>query len=81
MGIGVGTSYSTWHIRNWKTESVMVHNAPLHVWLKYGIAGLACYVWFHIALLRWLYRRSQAAPPATQPSWAQLSPIWQHSLS
>lgn len=60
MGIGVGTSYSTWHIRNWKTESVMVHNAPLHVWLKYGIAGLICYVWFHIALLRWLYRRSQA---------------------
>ncbi|MFZ0312112.1 MAG: O-antigen ligase family protein [Candidatus Korobacteraceae bacterium] len=58
MGIGVGTSYSTWHIRNWKTESVMVHNAPLHVWLKYGIAGLICYVWFHLALLRWLYRRS-----------------------
>jgi len=61
MGIGVGTSYSTWHIRNWKTESVMVHNAPLHVWLKYGITGLICYLWFHIALLRWLYRRSQAA--------------------
>ena len=28
MGIGLGTSYRTWHIRNWKTESVMVHNAP-----------------------------------------------------
>jgi O-antigen ligase len=61
MGIGLGTSYSTWHIRNWKTESVMVHNAPLHVWLKYGIAGLICYLWFHIALLRWLYRRSKAS--------------------
>jgi len=61
IGIGVGTSYSTWHIRNWKTESVMVHNAPLHVWLKYGITGLICYLWFHIALLGWLYRRSQAA--------------------
>jgi len=60
IGIGVGTSYSTWHIRNWKTESVMVHNAPLHVWLKYGITGLICYLWFHIALLGWLYRRSQA---------------------
>lgn len=57
MGIGLGTSYSTWHIKNWKAESVMVHNAPLHVWLKYGIAGLLCYLWFHIALLRWLYRR------------------------
>jgi O-antigen ligase len=61
MGIGVGTSYSTWHIRNWKTESVMVHNAPLHVWLKYGIAGLICYLWFHLALLRWLYRHSTTA--------------------
>ncbi len=61
MGIGLGTSYSTWHIRSWKTESVMVHNAPLHVWLKYGIAGLIFYIWFHVALLRWLYRRSTAA--------------------
>jgi O-antigen ligase len=61
MGIGVGTSYSTWHIRNWKSESVMVHNAVLHVWLKYGIAGLISYLWFHIALLLWLYRASQSA--------------------
>lgn len=60
MGIGLGTSYRTWHIRNWKTESVMVHNAPLHVWLKYGIAGLLGYVWFHLALLRWIYRRARA---------------------
>lgn len=59
MGIGLGTSYSTWHIRRWKPESVMVHNAPLHVWLKYGLAGLLCYLWFHLALLRWLYRRSR----------------------
>lgn len=55
MGIGLGTSYTTWHIRNWKPESVMVHNAPLHVWLKYGMGGVLCYFWFHLALLRWLY--------------------------
>jgi hypothetical protein len=59
MGIGVGTAYPTWRIRNWKNESVMVHNAPIHVWLKYGAIGLVCYLWFHIALLRWLYRRSK----------------------
>ncbi|MGB8887824.1 MAG: O-antigen ligase family protein [Candidatus Korobacteraceae bacterium] len=63
MGIGLGTSYATWRIKNWKTESVMVHNAPLHVWLKYGLAGLACYLWFHIALLRWLYRRTRQSAP------------------
>ena len=59
MGIGVGTAYPTWRIRNWKSESVMVHNAPIHVWLKYGAAGVICYLWFHLALLRWLYRRSK----------------------
>ena len=64
MGIGVGTSYSTWRIRNWKTESVMVHNAPIHVWLKYGVAGLICYLWFHTCLFVWLYRQLKFAPPA-----------------
>ncbi len=62
MGIGVGTAYPTWRIRNWKNESVMVHNAPIHVWLKYGVAGLGCYLWFHIAALRWLYKRSKCVP-------------------
>lgn len=57
MGIGLGREYETWRIRHWKPESVMVHNAPLHVWLKYGLAGLLFYAWFHIALLRWLARR------------------------
>ena len=64
MGIGVGTSYSTWRIRNWKSESVMVHNAPLHVWLKYGVAGLICYLWFHVVLFVWLYKQSKRAAPA-----------------
>jgi len=63
MGIGLGTSYPTWRIRNWKPDSVMVHNAPLHVWLKYGAAGLACYLWFHAALLTWLVRRWKQAVP------------------
>ena len=67
MGIGLGTSYSTWHIRKWKPESVMVHNAPLHVWLKYGIAGLICYLWFHLALLRRVFRKSGATSGAGAP--------------
>jgi hypothetical protein len=37
----------------------MVHNAPIHVWLKFGAAGLICYLWFHAVLLRWLYMRSK----------------------
>ena len=63
MGIGVGTAYPTWRIRNWKNESVMVHNAPIHVWLKYGAVGLICYLWFHARLLRWLHSRSKYLDP------------------
>jgi O-antigen ligase len=65
LGIGVGVSYPTWHTRNWKADSVMVHNAPLHVWIKYGLVGLACYLWFHLALLRWLFQRSRTANGAS----------------
>ena len=57
MGIGLGRSFPTFRIQEWKSESVMVHNAPLHVWLKYGLLGLTCYLWFHFALFRWLHRR------------------------
>lgn len=57
LGIGLGRSYPTLRIQDWKEESVMVHNAPLHVWLKYGLMGLGCYVWFHFRLFRWLRRR------------------------
>jgi hypothetical protein len=57
LGIGLGRSYPTLRIQEWKEESVMVHNAPLHVWLKYGLMGLGCYVWFHFALFHWLRRR------------------------
>ncbi len=64
MGIGVGTSYPTWRIRSWKSESVMVHNAPVHVWLKYGAIGLICYLWFHIFLFAWLYKQSTRTAPA-----------------
>ena len=59
MGIGLGRSFQTLRIQDWKEESVMVHNAPLHVWLKYGLLGLFCYAWFHLALFRWLWRQKQ----------------------
>lgn len=63
MGIGLGTSYPTWHIRNWKEESVMVHNAPLHVWLKYGLLGLSIYFAYHLSLFRSLRRHRKRSPP------------------
>ncbi len=65
LGVGVGTPYPTWRIRNWKSESVMVHNAALHVWLKCGITGLVFYLWFHIALLSGLKARAVAPTQGT----------------
>ena len=53
-GIGQGSTYDTLRIRYWKTESWMVHNAILQVWLRYGVVGLIAYLWFHVSLLRWL---------------------------
>jgi O-antigen ligase len=66
LGIGLGRSYPTLRIQEWKDESVMVHNAPLHVWLKYGLMGLGCYVWFHVVLFRWLHRRHRVMLPEQQ---------------
>ena len=67
LGIGLGRSYLTPRIQEWKEESVMVHNAPLHVWLKYGLLGLGSYVWFHFAIFRWLRQRHRVlAAPADQ---------------
>ncbi len=63
LGVGLGTSYPTWHIRNWKEESVMVHNAPLHVWLKYGLLGLIVYFGYHLSLFRYLRRHGKHSPP------------------
>ncbi|HVO78652.1 MAG TPA: O-antigen ligase family protein [Candidatus Bathyarchaeia archaeon] len=66
VGIGMGRSFPTTRITEWKEESVMVHNAPLHVWLKYGLLGLVCYVWFHAAVLRRLWRSQRASRSGAQ---------------
>ena len=63
MGIGLGRSFQTARIKGWKEESVMVHNAPLHVWLKYGLLGLVCYIWFHAAVFHTLWSRMKADRP------------------
>lgn len=56
LGLGQGKPYRTSRIIDWKTESWMVHNAPLHVWLRYGLLGLLAYFWWHVAYFRYLDR-------------------------
>jgi hypothetical protein len=67
MGIGLGRAYPTWRIRDWKEESAMVHNAPLHVWLKYGLLGLLFYLAFHLSLFGCLRQEAAHAPPGHGP--------------
>jgi O-antigen ligase len=56
LGVGQGKPYATSRIVAWKTESWMVHNAPLHVWVRYGILGLLAFFWWHAAYFRHLDR-------------------------
>jgi hypothetical protein len=58
-GIGVGVPYGTFRIRAWKTESLGVHNAIMHVWLLYGLFGLLTYLWLHFRLFGWLKSQSR----------------------
>jgi hypothetical protein len=60
-GLGLGYTYPTLRIRNWKIESWGVHNMPTHVWLRYGIVGLLSYLWYHFRLLGWLRRYNSGA--------------------
>jgi len=71
-GLGLGYTYETVRIRQWKTESWIVHNAPLHVWLRYGIVGLIAYFWFHLRLFGWI-RGFKAGPDRWVKAFAQAS--------
>lgn len=53
LGIGQGTPYQTTRLASQKSESWGVHNALLHVWLRFGLVGLIAYVWFHLSGFRW----------------------------
>lgn len=64
LGLGIGSRYETNLISDWKTESFEVHNALLHVWLKFGIAGAVVYLAFHIGLIRAALRSGSTVPIA-----------------
>lgn len=51
-GLGIGRLYRTPSIAEWKDRSFEVHNAPVHMWLKFGLIGAIAYVWFHVAWIR-----------------------------
>lgn len=69
LGYGLGRPYSTHRIENWKFISWGVHNAILHVWLRYGALGLISYVALHIVTLRWLLALSRRFRPQSFERW------------
>ena len=83
-GIGQGSAYDTVRIVEWKTESWMVHNAALHVWLRYGILGLMAYFWFHFRLLKWIrgvkYGTDRRVRAFAEASFAYLTAVFVVSL-
>lgn len=61
FGYGIGRVYPTELIAEWKTESFEVHNAILHVWLKYGLLGAIAYVGFHVGWIRAAWKAGRYA--------------------
>jgi hypothetical protein len=52
LGHGIGRTYETPSLADWKETSFEVHNAFLHAWLKFGIAGLVVFTGFHLQWIR-----------------------------
>lgn len=57
LGVGIGRTYETPLLAHWKTRSFEVHNALLHSWLKFGLAGMIVFVGFHAQWVKALLRR------------------------
>jgi len=72
LGIGLGRTYRTPRISDWKAESWGVHNGLLHVWLLYGLLGLVAYLWLHASLFRWLNRLQAARSDPRARAFAQV---------
>ena len=69
LGYGLGRPYETERVQNWKFTSWGVHNAVLHVWLRYGALGLISFLALHLATLRWLLRLSRRFHPDSFERW------------
>lgn len=73
LGIGLGRTFRTPRVSEWKPESWGVHNGLLHAWLLYGLLGLVAYLWFHPSLFRWLHRLQEVNVKPRVRSFAQVA--------
>jgi O-antigen ligase len=56
-GLGVGVLYHPTRSATWKGEAGMVHNAPIEVWIKFGILGVLIFFAIYFVLFRDIWRR------------------------
>ena len=56
-GLGVGVLYHGQRTAQWKGDAGMVHNAPVEVWIKFGLLGLIVFVTIYVILFRDIWRR------------------------
>lgn len=57
FGLGVGVLYHGSRTAQWKGDAGMVHNAPIEVWIKFGLLGLAVFLATYVVLFRDIWRR------------------------
>ncbi|MDR7551274.1 MAG: O-antigen ligase family protein [Armatimonadota bacterium] len=62
FGVGQGLPFETSRLGPTHPESWGVHNAPLHVWVRFGLLGLVTYLWFHGSGFRWLLSAATRSP-------------------
>jgi O-antigen ligase len=56
-GLGVGVLYHGRRTALWKGDAGMVHNAPIEVWIKFGLLGLGVFLATYYILFRDIWRR------------------------
>jgi hypothetical protein len=56
-GIGVGVLYHPTRTARWKGDAGMVHNAPIEVWIKFGLLGVGIFFAIYFILFRDIWRR------------------------
>jgi hypothetical protein len=57
LGIGTGVLYHPTRSASWKGAAGMVHNAPIEMWIKFGILGVVTFFAVYFVLFREVWRR------------------------
>ena len=60
-GLGVGVLYHPTRTARWKGDAGMVHNAPVEMWIKFGLLGVVVFFAIYFILFRDIWRRRRGS--------------------